>query len=182
MRSHREQPVEGARIGLFGLLGSGNIGNDASMEAVLRLPAGPAPLGGDRRHVLGPGKGDRGVRARRRPDVLVRPSPGSSLVETVEPLRVPSRILDVFRVLGLGAPARSGDRPRCRRSRGEPPAATVEHAVRTLPAHRLGQAVQDQGCPGLRRGRSDQEAGDPNPLELGSPIGQVPLLPRWRLP
>ncbi len=36
MRSYREQPVEGARIGLFGLLGSGNIGNDASMEAVLR--------------------------------------------------------------------------------------------------------------------------------------------------
>jgi polysaccharide pyruvyl transferase WcaK-like protein len=33
--SQRARPVEGARIGLFGLLGSGNIGNDASMEAVL---------------------------------------------------------------------------------------------------------------------------------------------------
>jgi polysaccharide pyruvyl transferase WcaK-like protein len=35
MRSHRKLPIEGARVGLFGLLGSGNIGNDASMEAVL---------------------------------------------------------------------------------------------------------------------------------------------------
>ena len=35
MRSHRALPVEGPRVGLFGLLGSGNIGNDASMEAVL---------------------------------------------------------------------------------------------------------------------------------------------------
>jgi polysaccharide pyruvyl transferase WcaK-like protein len=35
VRSHRALPVQGARIGLFGLLGSGNIGNDASMEAVL---------------------------------------------------------------------------------------------------------------------------------------------------
>ena len=33
----REQPIAAApRVGLFGYLGSGNIGNDASMEAVLR--------------------------------------------------------------------------------------------------------------------------------------------------
>src|SRR5580698_6005179 len=31
-----EHPVHRQRVGLFGLLGSGNIGNDASMEAVLR--------------------------------------------------------------------------------------------------------------------------------------------------
>jgi polysaccharide pyruvyl transferase WcaK-like protein len=31
-----EHPVQRQRVGLFGLLGSGNIGNDASMEAVLR--------------------------------------------------------------------------------------------------------------------------------------------------
>jgi polysaccharide pyruvyl transferase WcaK-like protein len=31
-----EHPVQRLRVGLFGLLGSGNIGNDASMEAVLR--------------------------------------------------------------------------------------------------------------------------------------------------
>ena len=31
-----KQPAEGPRVGLFGLLGTGNIGNDASMEAVLR--------------------------------------------------------------------------------------------------------------------------------------------------
>ncbi len=41
MSTRREQPGkglrgEGLRIGLFGLLGSGNIGNDASMEAVLQ--------------------------------------------------------------------------------------------------------------------------------------------------
>lgn len=37
MRSYCELRVRGARIGLFGLLGSSNIGNDASMEAVLGL-------------------------------------------------------------------------------------------------------------------------------------------------
>jgi polysaccharide pyruvyl transferase WcaK-like protein len=31
-----QEPMEGRRVGLFGLLGSGNIGNDASMEAILR--------------------------------------------------------------------------------------------------------------------------------------------------
>jgi polysaccharide pyruvyl transferase WcaK-like protein len=31
-----QDAVKGSRVGLFGLLGSGNIGNDASMEAILR--------------------------------------------------------------------------------------------------------------------------------------------------
>src|ERR1700721_1028741 len=35
VRSRSEHAAAGVRIGLFGLLGSGNIGNDASMEAVL---------------------------------------------------------------------------------------------------------------------------------------------------
>ncbi len=36
MITRLKQPPEEPRVGLFGLLGSGNIGNDASMEAVLR--------------------------------------------------------------------------------------------------------------------------------------------------
>ncbi len=36
MNARLKQPAEAPRIGLFGLLGSCNIGNDASMEAVLR--------------------------------------------------------------------------------------------------------------------------------------------------
>ena len=35
LASSTETPATGRRIGLFGNLGSGNIGNDASMEAVL---------------------------------------------------------------------------------------------------------------------------------------------------
>ena len=94
-------------------------------------------------------------------------------------LRVPSRIL-ISSGVAVGASARNGDRPRCRRSRSVPPAATVEHALWTVPPHRFGQAVQYQGCPGLRGGGSDQTAGDTNPFQLGSPIGRVSLLSRWR--
>ena len=36
VKARPQVQVEGCRVGLFGLLGSGNIGNDASMEAVLR--------------------------------------------------------------------------------------------------------------------------------------------------
>ncbi len=36
MNASSKRTVEGHRVGLFGLLGSGNIGNDASMDAVLR--------------------------------------------------------------------------------------------------------------------------------------------------
>ena len=38
-----KQPAEGPRVELFGLLGSGNIGNDASMEAMLRYVQGRHP-------------------------------------------------------------------------------------------------------------------------------------------
>jgi hypothetical protein len=37
MRSYCELPVRGARFGLFGLLGSGNIGHDAPMRSALGL-------------------------------------------------------------------------------------------------------------------------------------------------
>src|SRR5271163_4190403 len=44
VRSRSEQAAAGVRIGLFGLLGSGNIGNDASMEAVLKYLQERHPL------------------------------------------------------------------------------------------------------------------------------------------
>ncbi len=145
MRSHSEQSVEGARIGLFGLLGSGNIGNDASMEAVLGYLQTRHPSAVIDVMCSGPERvtAEYGLAAVQmfwfdRHQDRLSSKPWSLL-------RVPSRVLDVFRVSRLGAPARSGDRPRCRCSRGEPPAATVEHPVRTLPAHRLLA-----GCSGRR--------------------------------
>ena len=47
----RRAPV---RVGLFGLLGSGNIGNDASLESVLGYLRADHPDGGRGRHVHGP--------------------------------------------------------------------------------------------------------------------------------
>lgn len=100
MRSHRQQPVDGARIGLFGLLGSGNIGNDASMEAVLRYLQGRHPSAVIDVMCSGPERVtvEYGLDAVQmfwfdRHQDRLSSKPWSLL-------RVPSRILDVFRVSG----------------------------------------------------------------------------------
>jgi polysaccharide pyruvyl transferase WcaK-like protein len=98
VRPRSEQSVAGVRIGLFGLLGSGNIGNDASMEAVLAYLRRRHPLAVIDVMCSGPHRvtAEYGLsavqmfwfdqhqdRLSRRPWTL---------------LRVPSRILDLFRV------------------------------------------------------------------------------------
>ncbi len=96
--SHSEQSVEGVRIGLFGLLGSGNIGNDASMEAVLGYLQTRHPSAVIDVMCSGPERvtEEYGLPAvqmfwfDRHQDRL------SSKPWSV--LRVPSRVLDVFRV------------------------------------------------------------------------------------
>jgi polysaccharide pyruvyl transferase WcaK-like protein len=100
VRSHRQQPVDGARIGLFGLLGSGNIGNDASMEAVLRYLQGRHPSAVIDVMCSGPERVtvEYGLDAVQmfwfdRHQDRLSSKPWSLL-------RVPSRILDVFRVSG----------------------------------------------------------------------------------
>ena len=52
------------RVGLFGLLGSGNIGNDASVEAIMRYLRAEYPGRHHRRHVHGLGPDARPVRHR----------------------------------------------------------------------------------------------------------------------
>lgn len=98
MRSHREQPIEGTRIGLFGLLGSGNIGNDASMEAVLRYLQARHPsavldvmCSGPERVTVAYGLDAVQMFWFDRHQDRLSSKPWSLL-------RVPSRILDVFRV------------------------------------------------------------------------------------
>ena len=100
MRSHSEQSVEGVRIGLFGLLGSGNIGNDASMEAVLDYLQARHPSAVIDVMCSGPERvtAEYGLDAvqmfwfdQHQDRLSHRPW---------NLLRVPSRILDVFRVSG----------------------------------------------------------------------------------
>ncbi|MGO8861383.1 MAG: polysaccharide pyruvyl transferase family protein [Acidimicrobiales bacterium] len=100
MRSRREQPVEGARIGLFGLLGSGNIGNDASMEAILQYLQARHPSAVIDVMCSGPKRvtAEYGLDAVQmfwfdRHQDRLSSKPWSLL-------RVPSRIVDVFRVSG----------------------------------------------------------------------------------
>ena len=59
-----------SRVGLFGLLGSGNIGNDASMDAVLRYLRADHP-DAIVDAMCGAGGGQGAIRHRRRPAVLV---------------------------------------------------------------------------------------------------------------
>jgi polysaccharide pyruvyl transferase WcaK-like protein len=100
VRSHHQQPVEGTRIGLFGLLGSGNIGNDASMEAVLRYLRARHPsavidvmCSGPERVTVGYGLDAVQMFWFDRHQDRLSSKPWNLL-------RVPSRILDVFRVSG----------------------------------------------------------------------------------
>ena len=100
MRSHRNRPVGGVRIGLFGLLGSGNIGNDASMEAVLgylqaRHPSAVIDVmcSGPERVTAEYGLGAVQMFWFDRHQHRLSSRPWNLL-------RVPSRILDVFRVSG----------------------------------------------------------------------------------
>ncbi len=98
MRSHRELPVEGARIGLFGLLGSGNIGNDASMEAVLGYLQARHPSAVTDVMCSGPKR----VTAEYGLDAVQMfwfdRHQGRLSSKPWNLLRVPSRILDVYRV------------------------------------------------------------------------------------
>jgi polysaccharide pyruvyl transferase WcaK-like protein len=100
VKSHRELRVEGARIGLFGLLGSGNIGNDASMEAVLGYLAARHPAAVIDVMCSGP----EGVTAQYGLDAVQmfwfdrHEDRLSSKLWSL--LRVPSRIVDMYRVPG----------------------------------------------------------------------------------
>jgi polysaccharide pyruvyl transferase WcaK-like protein len=100
VRSHRELPVERTRVGIFGLLGSGNIGNDASMEAVLRYLQTRRPSAVIDVMCSGPERvtAEYGLDAVQmfwfdRHQERLSSKPWNLL-------RVPSRILDVFRVSG----------------------------------------------------------------------------------
>ena len=182
MRSRSEQAVGGVRIGLFGLLGSGNIGNDASMEAVLEYLQERHPLAVIDVMCSGPERvtAEYGLDAVQmfwfdRHQDRLSPKPWNLV-------RVPSRILDVFRVSGW---------VRRHEMVIVPGAGVLEASLPLRPWNTpyglflltaAGQAVQDEGCSGLRRGRSDQQAGDADPLQLGSPIGRLSLLSRCAAP
>ena len=98
VRSRSEQSVDLLRIGLFGLLGSGNIGNDASMEAVLDYLEERHPLAvidvmcsGPKRVTAEYGLGAVQMFWFDKHQDRLSPKPWNLL-------RVPSRVLDVLRV------------------------------------------------------------------------------------
>jgi polysaccharide pyruvyl transferase WcaK-like protein len=98
VRSRSEHAAAGVRIGLFGLLGSGNIGNDASMEAVLDYLQERHPLAVIDVMCSGPERvtTEYGLDAVQmfwfdQHQDRLSPKPWNAL-------RVPSRILDLFRV------------------------------------------------------------------------------------
>ena len=92
-------PVEGRRVvGLFGLLGSGNIGNDASMEAVLKYLRTRHPSASVDVMCSGPERVSEryGIAAEQMFCFDRHASQLSGRVASV--VRLPSRILDVFRI------------------------------------------------------------------------------------
>jgi polysaccharide pyruvyl transferase WcaK-like protein len=100
VRSHRKQSVEGVRVGLFGLLGSGNTGNDAAMEAVVRYLRERHPSAVIDVMCSGPKRvtTQYGLQADQMFWFDIHQNRLSSRPWNL--LRVPSRILDVFRVPG----------------------------------------------------------------------------------
>ena len=149
------------RVGLFGLLGSGNIGNDASMESVLGYLRARHPGAVVDAMCMGPESAHRPVRAARHPAAVG------------QAVRGPSRRGVVRRGPGagqghrrgpdgpLGAPARRGDRPGHGRPGGEPPAARLGSAVRDVPAVRGRAADRHQGRAGQRGREQHQPARRP---------------------
>jgi len=98
VNANPKQRIEGHRVGLFGLLGSGNIGNDASMEAVLRYLHTRHPSAVIDAMCSGPKKltAKYGIDA---VEMFCFEGHKSRLSSpTASLLRVPSRILDVFRI------------------------------------------------------------------------------------
>ena len=98
MNASPEPPVQGHRVGLFGLLGSCNIGNDASMEAVLRYLRTRHPLAVIDAMCSGPETvaEEYGIDA---VQMFCFDRHGTRLTGPLASmLRLPSRILDVFRI------------------------------------------------------------------------------------
>ena len=98
MKVSPEHPVQRQHVGVFGLLGSGNIGNDASMEAVLRYLRNRHPSAKIDAMCSGPETvtEEHGIDAVQmfcfdRHNMRLK-GPLASM------LRLPSRILDVFRI------------------------------------------------------------------------------------
>jgi polysaccharide pyruvyl transferase WcaK-like protein len=98
VRENPEQPGERPRVGLFGLLGSGNIGNDASMDAVLRYLQARHPSAVIDAMCSGPETitENYGIGAIQMFCFDRRRARWSGAPATI--LRLSSRILDVFRI------------------------------------------------------------------------------------
>ena len=174
MITRLKQPPEEPRVGLFGLLGSGNIGNDASMEAVLRYVQTRHPSVVIDVMCSGPERVTEqyGVDAVQmfwfdRHHARLS-GPLRKLPEDTEPV---SSMCSAF---GLGTSARRSDRARRRRPGSEPPVATVGHPLWALPAQRIRQALQNQGRLRQRRGRRHPQAGHAMVVQLGGPVGLLP--------
>ena len=146
MRDAREQRnADGPRVGFFGLLGSGNLGNDGSFEAVLGAPPHGASRSRGRRHVHGRGTDEQSLRHPRHPAVLVhRPRRSDRRGRIESPLGTGQRHRRVAHV-PVGAPTRSRGRRRRRGTRELTSHAGNGRAVRHVPALRVRQARRDQG-------------------------------------
>ena len=119
--------------GIFGGLGGGNIGNDASMEAVLRYLSNDQPGRHRRHHDLAPGGGEGQIRRPGRSawDGSRQQASGSAAIVMKAARQGHRHAADSV----LGPPPRRGDRARNGGARDDPPAAAVGfpvHDVRAL--------------------------------------------------
>ena len=166
------------RVGLFGILGSGNIGNDASMESVLgylraehpdavldALCSGPERL-----------KAEYGIEAVPKMWYQKHDKRASGVVATA--LKVVGKGADAFRMPGLGTQARCDHCPRYGGSRGEPPAEGVGAAIRAVSDLRGRKAFRDEGGAGQRRGRFYRQPGCAMVFYVGGATRLLPFVPR----
>ena len=148
-------------MGFFGLLGSGNLGNDGSFEAVLMRLRSNHPETVVDAMCMGSERMSSRIRHPRHPTALVRGRTGSHGNWRREG-RLGTRKGDrcLANVL-VGTTTRPRGCRRCRRARELPPHAGHRRALRHIPPVRLRQDRGDQGRPAVGRGHPNHAASDP---------------------
>ena len=166
------------RVGLFGLLGSANIGNEAQLESVLAYLRTDHPEA-----VLDAmSSGPENVRAKYGIDAIPllwyekyeeRTSGAVAVV-----LKVLGKGIDAFRTASWVPPARCGDRAWRGHAGGGPAAAAVGCSVLDVPPVGLRPAVRNEGGPGQCGGQCHQAAGHAVAVQVRCAAGFLSFLPR----
>ena len=173
------QAVDAAapRVGLFGLLGSGNSGNDASMETVLAYLREAHPDAVVDALCGGPERVRASTASTPPRCTGTRDSTSGKPATQAAFLKLLGKGIDTVPHRVLGAAARRGDRVRRRGARDHAAAARVGVPVRAVRARRVREALRDESRAGQRGGRPHQQASDPVAVERDRTARLLPLLP-----